>query len=79
MYIFFRFKDTHLKHVSLIKYYNTVRRSLARRAACAKAISSEHRHCLDKQSTPIRAAVADAANQPNYKFLRLTSVRHFRR
>ena len=55
-----------------IKYYNTVRRSLARRAACAKAISSEHRHCLDKQSIPICAAVVDAANRPIYKFLRLT-------
>ena len=56
----------------MIKYYNTVRRSLARRATCAKAISSEHRHSLDKQSTPICAAVADAANRPIYMFLRLT-------
>ena len=41
----------------------------------AKAISSEHRHCLDKQSTPICAAASNTADRPIYKFLLLTKVR----
>ena len=61
----------HYRMCNIITYSISQVWGQARRAPRAKAISSEHRHCLDKQSIPICAAVADAANRPIYMFLRL--------